>query len=407
MKNIGKRIRLIRKDKNMTLKQLEEISEIHFTRLARFEKGLEIPNEKLINKIESALGVNFEENEKMDEQIENLFLEFVDLLFFQQNHFDYFTSEITINRQRYLVNPFYYKLLIIEYSINVLTGKIKGLSRLEKNIEQSAERYTIYEQFYYEYKSVKFHQEHKLEAAYDCLKDFSKLSENSKIFAMVHYHLSLYYKELNLLEESRIFIGKAKEIFILYGSYKRVVYCDMQIASIYGRLGRYDLAIEAGFACMNAFKFVALDDSVKKSIIANQCWIYILMNNYEKGIEMIEIAEEINQKNNNITLYKAWCNYKLRKYNLARTIVYDNYHLKENDLYRERYILIRNLVELEDRIPSQEIVQSALRVYMKYNAEKSYELIDFYINIVIDLLDRRNEKDEVIKYFKIKTKFTF
>lgn len=407
MKYIGKRIKLIRKDRNMTLKQLEERTGIHFTRLARFEKGLEIPNEKSIRNLETALGVIFENNKKTDETIENIFIQFVDLLFFQDNHFSHFTEEIKNNRHQYITNPFYYKILIIEYIILVISGNIKNLNKQENIIELTIEKATIYEQIYFEYKSVKLHQQHELEAAYCCLKDFCRLSENSKIYAMVNYHLSLYYKELNMLEEARIFIEKAKEIFIKYASYKRMVYCNMQISSIYGRLRRYDLAIEAGNTCLNSFKFVYLDDSVKKSIISNQCWIYILMNDYQNGMNMISKAEKINKKNNNISLYKAWCSYKLKKYNQARAIIYDNYHLKKDKNYSVRYLLIRDLIDLEERTPTKELIQSAIKVYDKYYNEKRYDIISFYLDIVIDLLDRKNEKDELIKYLKIKTKIFF
>lgn len=404
MKHIGKRIRLMRLEKNVTLKDLGNAVGIHFTHLGKIERGLVVPNEEIIIKIENFFNVKFEENIAVDNKIENLFFEFLDTLFFRRENFSYFEEEIAKNQFESKLNPNYFKILIIEYVIFVLTEKCESCNKYERLIEQAVEKSTIYEQIYYEYKSIRLYQKQRIESAFECLHNSCLFIDYPKIYAMITYHSSILYKELKHFEEAKSCIERAKSIFVKFGAYKQAVYCDIQIASIYRRTGRIDLAIDVGNTCINAFEFVNIEEHGKLRIIKNQCWTYILMKDYQKCLSLANLWVTSSLNNGELVLYMIWSHFKLNQTMKARAMIYENLHLKENSYFKSRFLLIRDLVDLENRTPTKELVKSAIRVYESFCVEKSYELIAFYLDIVIDLLIRRDDRDSLILYLKIKSK---
>lgn len=392
----------MRLEKNMTLKDLGNAIGVHFTHLGKIERELELPNDEIIMKIEHVLNVKFEENIELDQKIENLFFKFLDSLFFRREDFNYFKDEIAKNQFEYKLNPNYFKILIIEYVIFVLTENYESCHPYERMIEQSIEKSTLYEQIYYEYKSIFFYQKQNIESAFECLHNGCLFINHPKIYAMVTYHSSILYKELTQFEEANSCIDRAKSIFVKYGAYKQATYCDMQIASIYRRMGRVDLAIVTRNTCINALEFVRVEDQGKLQIIKNQCWATILLEDFHKCLALINQWEGCLSKSEDLVLCTIWSHYKLHQFIKARTVIYENLHLKENDDYKFRFLLLRNLVDLENRRPTKELVKSAIQVYDLFCMKKSYELMEFYLDIVIDLLIHREDKESLIYYLKIK-----
>ena len=61
MKNIGNNLRMARRQKGLTLKQLESLTGIKFQTLSKYEKEIETPTAANIQKLEDALGIRLTE----------------------------------------------------------------------------------------------------------------------------------------------------------------------------------------------------------------------------------------------------------------------------------------------------------------------------------------------------------
>ena len=126
------------------------------------------------------------------------------------------------------------------------------------------------------------------------------------------------------------------------------------------------------------------------------------MKDYSKSLEYLRESENLEPANGNMILYKIWCNYSLGKYDLARQIISDNEHLYEVNDYCERFKLFDLLINQENQKITKKLINQAKKVYEDLVSRQRYGNMYFYLDILIDLLDRADDKDELIHYLKIK-----
>ena len=402
MNELGNKIKLWRNYRNLTLEQLNALTGIHYARLSKFERGVEIPNQQMLKRIEKALDVKFEDLEKVDEEIEALIIDFIDTLFYMRMNFDYFNNIINQKREEYMLNQNYYKIILIEYIISVLQSKVGNADDYEKLLNTTVEPNTLYQQLYLEYKAVKMHSLRCFNEAFKYIEKALSISNYNKNTAMINFHYSLLHHDCGQYEDARKYLMQAKYMFLDGCSYKRAINCDIQMANIYTRIGCYDKALEIQLACLEVFHYLEVNDSMRALTLRNTAWVYILMSNYEKSLEILEEAEKLDPEHGNLILYKIWCNYSLGKYNAAKKIINDNKQLYDNTMYKERFRLFEYLVAQENQKPTKKLVNQAREVFENLAERKVYENMFFYLDILINLLDRVGNKDDLIHYLKIK-----
>lgn len=402
MNELGNKIKLWRNYRHLTLEQLNALTGIHYARLSKFERGVEIPNQQMLERIEIALDVKFENLKLVDEEIESLIKDFIDTLFYMRLNYDYFISIINDKREIYMLNQNYYKINLIEYIIYVLQNKMDKADKMEKILNSTVEPNTLYQQLYLEYKAVKKHSLREFASAFTYIEQALCISNYNKNTAMINFHYSLLHHDCGQYEKSRKYLIQAKQMFADGCSYKRVINCDIQMANIYTRMGCYDMAVELQHACLEAFHYVEISDSMKALTLRNTARVYILMKDYSKSLEYLRESEKLEPANGNMILYKIWCNYSLGKYDLARQIISDNKHLYEVNDYCERFKLFDLLINQENQKITKKLINQAKKVYEDLASRQRYGNMYFYLDILIDLLDRANDKDELIHYLKIK-----
>lgn len=145
MNELGNKIKLWRNYRHLTLEQLNALTGIHYARLSKFERGVEIPNQQMLERIEIALDVKFDDLKIVDEEIEALIFDFIDTLFYMRMNFDYFIDIINEKREVYMINQNYYKINLIEYIISVLKSEIEVSNKLEKTLNSTVEPNTLYQ----------------------------------------------------------------------------------------------------------------------------------------------------------------------------------------------------------------------------------------------------------------------
>lgn len=70
--------------------------------------------------------------------------------------------------------------------------------------------------------------------------------------------------------------------------------------------------------------------------------------------------------------------------------------------YKDRFKLFVLLLDQGIDKPTKKIINQAKKVYEDLASRQRYGNMYFYLDILIDLLDRANDKDELIHYLKIK-----
>lgn len=405
MDNIGKRIKTVRISQGLTLKDLAEISDVGFARISKFERGLEKPGEKILARIEQALGVVFDNDQTTISEIDILFERFFNALFYQDVEIGYFNTMIEANQGRYLVSPNYYRILLIKFILAVLKKDIEQ-AMADKDLLDSIITYnSADEQLYLEYKGIMKLQVKELDDGIKYLKNSLRINDNEKINAMVSYHLSMFYKEMNVLEAAKRYGIRARLGFSELGSFRRVISCDILLASVYIRWGNYKHAVKILDSCLDSLRCIDCENTTRALILRNKSWVLILNKNYEKALTVLEEADRLQSNNCNVAMYRIWCYYCLRKYNQAQQLISKNYKLNSDSYYESSFKLFTELVYLADNNPTKAVLNMAKSVYKEFCKKKRYDLIEFYLNIVIDLYKRSEDLENQVFYLEEKIKF--
>lgn len=398
---IGYQIRNCRKYRGFSLKNLSEATGISFVRLSKFERGAEKPTIQNINKIENILSVKFSESESINEEIDELMIQFKESVFYLNMDYNHYLEQIENYRHRYIVGSNYYKVNLIEYIIHVLNNN-DNLEKLEIDIESVIKNDSISSQLYYEYKAIRKHSIIKYSEAIELLENVLIISNDEKSMGMIYYHLGIVMHCCEKYFEAYDYLTKAKYIFDKYYSYLRSAKCDLQISNTYIRLGRYDLALAKQNEWLKLLKDSKEERRMKAILLRNMSWVYILMNDYENSLKIIKESEVYQPKNGNLILYKVWCYYKLENYDRAYKILLENKQLEKNKSFRDKYILFSCLVKDRNMCPSNKTIDQAKKVYEKKYADKKYGVMYFYLDLLINLLEKKNDTKELIYYLKIK-----
>lgn len=402
MDNFGKQLYIVRKKRNLTLRELDKLSGVKFVRIGRFENNMEKPSPEIIAKLEKALNVNFQEIAGISEDIKKLYKKFVDSLLYDVNDLEKYIEIIDVNKDVYLSNCHFPVILLINYVIDVLRDNLVNIDKTEKELERLLEPKSDYLQLYYEYKGLRYYIHGLKDKAVDVLDSALTISNNPKQNTMIYYHISMVNMSRNKYIEALNYAELAKRGFVEYASFKRILYTDGQIGSIYSQMRRFDLAIEKYKTCLNSCETLDLISNKKALFLRNLSWIYIKSGNYVKPLEYLEEAEKLEPDSNHLKMYKIWCNYKLGKYNTARTLIDEYIYLGKVKSHKKRYKLFSELVYNAGNKPTLTLIDLAIDTYKEFAAKHDYELMNFYIDIVIDLLKQRDDDKMLIQYLETK-----
>ena len=397
---IGYQIKNCRKYKGYSLQAVSEATGISFVRLSKFERGTEKPTAQNINKIENVLMVDFSNTDIIDNEINALMAEFKESIFYLRNN-NYYLDLIESNRERYVISSNYYKILLIEYIVNVLAN-YDDVIKLENEIEATINHSMIDFQLFIEYRAVRKHSMKQYDSAMKLLKEALIIANDEKNMGMIYYHYGIIAHSCEQYFEAYDYLVKAKYIFDKYYSYLRSGKCDLQIGNIYIRLGRYDLALNKLNEWLKALKDTKEERNLKAIIFRNMAWVNILMRDHEAALKLIKEAEKLSPKNGNAILYKIWCLYKLEDYKSAYKVILNNKQLEKDKIYRDRFILFSYLVKDRNEHPRKRTLDQAKKVYEQFLIEKKAGVLDF--TILIEILEKSNETKELIYYLKIKAK---
>ena len=399
--NIGIRIRTVRKYKNLTLKELGDLAGIHFVRLGKFERGIEKPTQEILKRIEKALNIKFENILMIDEQIESLFSDFINSCFYHFDDFHSFIKIINENRELFQASAHYSKILIIEYTIAVLQKQTDTIDQLEILLEQYIEVGTREYIFYNEYKAVKYHQQRNVASALGYMNKSLTSFHCDKMTAMAYYHASFIYKDIFMYDEASAALTKAKNILTNHSSYRRAFYCDLQFASIYVRRKQYENSIRLYDSCIESSRILILNDSIYSRIVRNKAWAYLLMKEYDLCLNTLETIKQIDDNQLITTLYKSWCYYFTKKFNTAKKTIESNFQFINDEKYGKEFQLLLELTNIYDEKPTKRVIKFAESLYDSYNLAQRSEDTVFVLNLLINLLTRRNDTEKLIKYLKI------
>ena len=400
MNQMGNNIRIARMSKGLTLQQLEMLTGIKYQLLYRYENSIQVPNNKNRSKIEKALNVSLLEPSREDHEIKQLYDSFFMLLFMGERDFHEIENNIRENNEQYKKSRLYYLVLLILYVIYVLEQNDKSIHDMENKLEKMTEHDSQANCLYWQYKGVKFYHRKKYHEAEICFDKAAVLYQEERYTALNLYHQFFVFKKRNQLIEAKKAIEKAKSIFSDSNALKRIYSCNMCIADIQSHCLQYTQAIEQYRACIYLAKLMHYTENYIAVLYRNIAWNYIKANRFEEALSELKKAEEIEKTNSLMILYYIYSYYRLGQIADAKEWISVGRKILTTTEYRNILALLSGLVRSYGQIPEAKLIQKAAEIYQYYKELGDHEMILFYLDIVIELYEQKEDWQNAYLYLK-------
>ena len=400
MNQMGNNIRIARMSKGLTLQQLEMLTGIKYQLLYRYENSIQVPNNKNRSKIEKALNISLLEPSREDYEIKQLYDSFFMLLFMGERDFHEIENNIRENNEQYKKSRLYYLVLLILYVIYVLEQKDKSIHDMENKLEKMIEHDPQANCLYWQYKGVKLYHRKKYHEAEICFEKAAALYQEERYTALNLYHQFFVFKKRNQLIEAKKAIEKAKSIFSDSNALKRIYSCNMCIADIQSHCLQYTQAIEQYRACIYLAKLMHYTENYIAVLYRNIAWNYIKANRFEEALSELKKAEEIEKTNSLMILYYIYSYYRLGQIADAKEWISVGRKTLTTTEYRNILALLSGLVRSYGQIPEAKLIQKAAEIYQYYKELGDHEMILFYLDIVIELYEQKEDWQNAYLYLK-------
>lgn len=399
---IGKEIRFIRRFNGLTLRELGDASGIKYTRLSKFECGIEIPTDENLKKLGEVLNIDFIEFFQVSNAIDKLCNEFLDSLFYHDQNHEVFKAKISRGKYNHEINYSYGKIQLMEYIMLVLEGELAKARRMENELFEYFRNENEYEAILFQYKGLSYRFEKRYIEAITWFEKAESQMLNRKNRAMLMIHSSIAYSKSKNIPKAMQYVGAAHKIFSEYGSFRRVSYCFVEYGLLFKSNKQYNQAIDCFNIALKSMEIANCSKDVVAKVYRNMCWTMILARNYQAALEYLEEVDSCDSKHGFTVLYGIWCHYKSKNYDEAERIIANNKQLIHDANYACFYELFELLVMCRDNEPSNKVVSFAAKVVNAIKDVEEYERVNFYIDIVLDLLNRRGNELEKIKHLEMK-----
>ena len=258
---------------------------------------------------------------------------------------------------------------------------------------------------YWQYKGVKYYHNKKYHDAEMCFNEASNVYSDERYIALNNYQRFFIFKKRNQLNEAKELIEKAKDIFNKYGAFKRVYSCNMCVADIYSHYHQYDLAINQYRSCIYLAKLMHYTDNNLAILYRNIAWNYIKANQFEEALKELENAKKIDKTNPLLILYYIYSYFRMEQIDKAKEWIIIGRRRFTLSEYQNILDLFSGLVRSYGKTPETNLIQKAIKVYQYYQKLGDYELIIFYLDIVIELYEQKEDWENTYFYLKDKNNY--
>lgn len=391
--------RNMRVAKGLSLRALAKLTGINYQHIRRFEIGEADLNEYQLKQLDKVLDLNNYNNDVSYQQAIELFEKFyievvydtVDLAYYKHR-----IPEVYITINEHLV------YLVMKYIIYIQENYVEGCLKIENIISQYEISNLFIYSAYMDYMGMRLFTCDQHEEALKIYKSLLKSNCEKTELGIIKYHLGFIYKDLNYFNEAMEVLLSAKEIFMDTANLKRLFGCMMLIASVELRKRNYKNAEYYYISCINLGKTLDIDKNEIAKVYRNLSWLMIRKKVYDKAQKYLEEANEFGNTHILSRLYNIWINYKLENYSEALRDITKSRYIKNE----QRIVLVLDLFEslcyLENKIPSNKIISQAIKVYDFHRKTNDIDLSLFYLDILINLLERKKANDCLIIYLKEK-----
>lgn len=389
-----------RKRKGLSLKDVSDQTGISYQILSRYERGQEFPTKERLGKILKCLQLNIDGLDETVHQIDRLFDEFMNDQFNRKLNDDEYEKVIQVNKEKFEHYGNYYKILVMEYIIRLFAGKDEELIELEKQIERMNHHDLRVRQIYLDYKGFHLLLKKKTSEGVELLEKAKYSYYDEKTIAMINYHLCFAYDLKHLKRNGIERIEEAMAVFKKYEAYKRIADCYFLKGNFLAYQRKYDKAMEVYENALRLMKLVNDPKSSFASLYRTMGYVQLLNKRYDDVINWLELASQIEPNHVRMHLYYVWTYYCLGNISKACLWITKTKRLSLTKIENMIVQLFDMMIKNENRMPTKRMVSKAEKIYHYYKAENDTMPALFYLEILVELLERRNNYETAFTFQK-------
>lgn len=388
----------LRVSKGYSLRKLSELTGIHYQQINRFEKGeFELNAEQLVI-LQRALNIFKETDAKSYETALYVFSKFYKDVFFDRLNTLYYINLIP---SKYTDKDEEIIYLVMRFIIDVLEQNhdpYKMIDVLSKYIIENK----LVNTAFLDYKGFYQYMKNQHEKAIMTYQQLLSLKCDETVEGMVRYHMSFVYKDLNRFDEAINSLKIAKGIFQRAENLRRLFGCKILLANILLRNRKYEEAEREYLECLHFGNSINIEASEIAKVYRNLSWLMIKEKDYDKAEFYLDKAKLIDENHDLVYVYDTWITYKKKKYNTVKKKIKYYKSLSTDSEVDMILDLFESLCYTEDRKPTLKTVEQCKKVYEYFDLTNNVDLTLFYLDILIELLDRRKDYEKLAFYQKNK-----
>lgn len=389
----------IRIYKGYSLRELSRLTGIHYQQINRFEQGEFDLNNQQIQILQEALNFSEYFNSTSYEYALILFNKFYSSVVKNDTNLSDYIKMIPEHHSDINEKIVY---LVIQYVNNVLDMDEINSHEIECFLSKSIIDNKLLYHVYLDYKGVHLFNNNQYIEAIELFKKLLTLDLNDVVKSMVLYHLGFVYKNMNNLIDAFTIFTNAKENFHSNNNLYRVFGCNLMLANILLRNRKYEDAEREYLECLHFGNSIEIEASEIAKVYRNLSWLMIKEKDYDKAEFYLDKAKSIDENHDLVYVYDTWITYKKKKYNTAKKKIKHYKSLTTDSEVIMILDLFESLCYTEDRKPTLKTVEQCEKVYEYFDLTNNVDLTLFYLDILLDLLNRRKDYEKLAFYQKNK-----
>ena len=393
-----------KKKNQVTQKEINESMNIPKSNYRRAQQKNFVGYDKMLQKMATYLGipvnVDLEKIRFLDDQFSHFYTCIVFSRFFEsKSFFDNIVANFSHYDKTILMIPYYlaqfiYYLSEVNYTNKINFTKInESVDILQSLLEKMSEehRFLFYE-FMTNYSGIIKNRDDVIH--YSRLTSF--LSSNfPDLEPNANYHISFGFFMVSDFIDALIFANKALPKLEEQLNYTKAVFCRMNIAALYKKLGHFDEAkrlLKKNLIYLNFNDIPRLDQIT----YLNYADCMLMDERYEDALKYyLKIENEITKKQNYESIMIVYCMYKANKESDARVYISNLVRLHSLKKFPYEYLTLIHFFESYFEKESNSEILKKFRVAQEYMP--SYRFRGQYIqelaqNIVDSIQNTKNNK---------------
>lgn len=390
----------IRIAKGFTYRSLAQCTGINYQQIRRFENGEAELNEEQLKQLETVLDVDNFKKGFISEHTLDLFYGFYDALIYDRKELEEY-KQLILNHSKALSINENIIYQVMRYILCVCDEKIDECLELESELLKYEINDNMVKTAFLDYMGMRLFTSDQHEKALNLYDNLLSVNHEEKVEGMLRYHVGFILKDLNDTKKAMKNLSKAKKLFMKSTNIKRLFGCILLIASVELRERDYDSSEKDYKYCVQLGKTIQIEESEIAKVYRNLTWLMIKMEDYTKANEYLDKAKAYDSKHPIVKLYSIGLKYKNQNYQEALKEINSCHNINDTRIAMVLE-LFENLSYLENRKPTKKIIDYAIKVYKYHKKTNDIDLSLFYLDIVIELLERKNDIETLNLYLKEK-----